>query len=74
MNTPRFEDRAPVRVAGPRGFRLNKRDGKIMGVSAGLADRFGWNVTVIRVAWVLGTLAGFGSLILVYLAIGFIAD
>jgi phage shock protein C len=58
----------------PSGFRLNKARGKFMGVSAGMADYFGWDVTLIRVAWVVGTLLGFGSLILVYLAIGLIAD
>lgn len=60
--------------AATRGFRLNKAEGKFMGVSAGIADYFGWDVTLVRLAWVLGTIAGFGSLILVYLAIGLIAD
>ena len=58
----------------PRKFRLDKRRGKLMGVSAGMADYFGIDVTIIRIAWVVGTLMGFGSLILVYLAIGLIAD
>ena len=56
------------------GFRLNKVQGKFMGVSAGIADYFGWDVTLVRLGWVVGTLLGFGSLILVYLAIGLIAD
>ena len=56
------------------GFRLNKARGKVMGVSAGMADYFGIDVTLIRVGWVVGTLLGFGSLILIYLAIGLIAD
>ncbi|MFA7584905.1 MAG: PspC domain-containing protein [Novosphingobium sp.] len=60
----------PVR----RTFRLNKAQGKLMGVSAGLADYFAVDVTLVRIAWVVGTLAGFGSLLLVYLAIGLIAD
>ena len=58
----------------PRAFRLNKAQGKVMGVAAGIADYFGLDVTLVRIAWVLGTLLGFGSLILVYLAIGLIAD
>lgn len=63
------------RNGGAQGrFRLNKADGKIMGVSAGMADYFGWDVTLVRAAWVVGTLLGFGSLILIYLAIGLIAD
>ncbi|MFM6932340.1 MAG: PspC domain-containing protein [Novosphingobium sp.] len=56
------------------GFRLNKAHGKIMGVSAGMADYFGIDVTLVRVGWIAGTLLGFGSLILIYLAIGLIAD
>jgi phage shock protein C len=71
MSDLRFEDRS---VPSPSGFRLNKRDGKIMGVSAGIADYFGIDVTFVRVAWVIGTLVGFGSLILIYLAIGLIAN
>jgi phage shock protein C len=61
-------------TAPSRGFRLNKAAGKFMGVSAGIADYTGLDVTLIRIAWVLGTVLGFGSLILVYLAIGLIAD
>ena len=45
-----------------------------MGVSAGIADYFNVDVTLVRLGWVIGTLVGFGSLILVYLAIGLIAD
>ena len=56
------------------GFRLNKERGKVMGVCAGIADRFGIDVMLVRIAFVIGTLAGFGSLLLVYLAIGLIAD
>ena len=58
----------------PGRFRLNRTEGKMMGVCAGLADYLGWDVTLIRAAWVIGTLLGFGTLILVYLAIGLIAD
>jgi phage shock protein C len=56
------------------GFRLNKERGKVMGVCAGIADHFEIDVTLVRIAFVLGTLAGFGSLLIVYLAIGLIAD
>jgi phage shock protein C len=56
------------------GFRLNKERGKFMGVSAGIADYFNVDVTLVRLGWVIGTLVGFGSLIIVYLAIGLIAD
>lgn len=56
------------------GFRLDKPNGKLMGVCAGIARYFDLDVTLVRIAWVVATLLGFGSLILVYLAIGFIAD
>ena len=67
-------DRNRGQQPATRSFRLNKTQGKFMGVSAGIADYFNVDVTLVRVGWVLGTLLGFGSLILVYLAIGLIAD
>jgi phage shock protein C len=73
MSDLRFEEgvrSAPVRS----GFHLNKSRGKVMGVAAGIADYTGVDVTLVRIAWVVGTLLGFGSLVLVYLAIGLIAD
>ncbi len=57
-----------------RSFRLNQERGKFMGVSAGIADYFNIDVTLVRLGWVIGTFVGFGSLILVYFAIGLIAD
>jgi len=56
------------------GFRLNKDRARFMGVCSGIADYFGWDATLVRVLWLVGTLVGFGSLILIYLAIGLIAD
>jgi len=58
----------------PSGFRLDKDNGKVMGVCAGLATRFGGDPLVWRLAFVLGTVFGFGSFVLVYLAIGLLAD
>ena len=74
MSGLRFDDGARATPPARRHFRLNKARGKIMGVSAGIADYFGIDVTLVRIAWVVGTLVGFGSLILVYLAIGLLAD
>jgi phage shock protein C len=54
-------------------FRLNKSDGKIMGVCAGLADYSGIDLMLIRVLTVLLTLAGVGSTIILYLLVGLIA-
>lgn len=56
------------------GFRLGRERAKFMGVCSGIADYFNVDVTLVRVAWALGTILGFGSLVLVYLAIGLIAD
>jgi phage shock protein PspC (stress-responsive transcriptional regulator) len=58
----------------PGKFRLDKANGKVMGVCAGLANRFGGDPMVWRLIFVLGTVFGFGSLIVVYLAIGLLAD
>jgi phage shock protein C len=67
-------DRQRGDSAPARSFRLDKANGKFMGVSAGIANYFGVDVTLVRAAWVVGTLLGVGSLIIVYLAIGLIAD
>ena len=76
MNDLRFED-SPVRDvthAPRRGFRLDKANAKFMGVCSGIADYFGWDATLVRIGFVAGTLIGFGSLLLIYLAIGLLAD
>ena len=57
-----------------RSFRLDRTNGKFMGVCGGIANYFGWDANLVRIAWVLGTILGFGSLILIYLAIGLIVD
>ena len=54
-------------------FRLNKTDGKIMGVCAGLSDYSGIDLMLVRIAAVLLTLCGFGSTILLYILVGLIA-
>jgi phage shock protein PspC (stress-responsive transcriptional regulator) len=57
-----------------RSFRLDRTNAKFMGVCGGIANYFGWDANLVRIAWVLGTILGFGSLILIYLAIGLIVD
>ena len=76
MSELRFSDDTAIRDVSParRGFHLGKANAKLMGVCSGLADSFGWDVTLVRVGFVAGTLIGFGSLIVVYLAIGLLAD
>ncbi len=55
-------------------FRLDSEKGKLMGVCAGLANYFGVDPLVLRIVFVAGTILGFGSFILIYLAIGLLAD
>ena len=76
MSDIRFSDDTAIRDVTParRGFHLDKVNAKLMGVCSGIADSFGWDVTLVRVGFVAGTLIGFGSLIVVYLAIGLLAD
>lgn len=74
MSQLRFDDSAPRPIETSRGFRLDKAGGKVMGVCAGIAKYFNVDVTLVRVAFALGTLLGFGSAVLVYLLIGLIAD
>jgi phage shock protein PspC (stress-responsive transcriptional regulator) len=58
----------------PTEFRLDRTNGKVMGVCAGLANRFGGDPLVWRLLFVLGTVFGFGSLGIVFLSIGLLAD
>jgi len=55
-------------------FALDRANGKALGVCSGIANYFGIDKTFVRVAFALGTIFGLSSLILVYLAIGLIAD
>lgn len=55
-------------------FYLNKTDGKLFGVCAGLADYLGVETIWIRVAVVVLTLWGFGSTIPLYLLVAFFAS
>lgn len=57
-----------------RSFRLDKASGKLFGVCAGIGNYFGIDPLLVRIGFVLGTLLGFGSFILIYLAIALIAD
>lgn len=66
------ENNAAVRPS--KGFRLDRQRGKLMGVCAGIGRYFGIDTTLVRVGFVLGTLLGFGSFILIYLGIALIAD
>ena len=55
-------------------FHLDKANAKFMGVCSGIADYFDWDVNLIRIAFVVATLLGVGSPVLIYLIVGLIAD
>lgn len=61
-------------MTNSRTFRLDKANSKFMGVCSGIANYTGWDANLVRIGFAVGTIFGFGSLILVYLAIGLIAD
>jgi phage shock protein PspC (stress-responsive transcriptional regulator) len=52
-----------------RTWYRTRRGKRIAGVCAGLADEFGISVTILRLAFLLGTLAGAGIGIPLYLAL-----
>jgi phage shock protein PspC (stress-responsive transcriptional regulator) len=64
----------PVVAPARAGFHLDRRNAKLSGVCAGIANFFGIDPLIVRVGFVLGTILGLGSLVLVYLAIALIAD
>ncbi len=55
-------------------FYLDKRNGKVMGVCAGLADYTGFDVTLVRILLVLGIFMGGGALLPVYFIAGMVAQ
>lgn len=57
-----------------REFRLNKADGKIMGVCAGLSDHFEIDVTLMRVAMVMALILTFPIVGFAYLAVALLAQ
>jgi phage shock protein C len=55
-------------------FYLDKKNGKVMGVCAGLADYTGFDVPLVRILFVLGVVMGGGALIPVYFVAGILAN
>lgn len=55
-------------------FYLDKQNGKLMGVCAGIADYTGIDALWVRVVTVLLVLAGVGLLIPFYIVLGLVAD
>jgi len=54
-------------------FLVNRADGKVMGVCAGLADYTGLDVTLIRIAVIAGTLMTGPVVPLFYVLTGWLA-
>jgi phage shock protein PspC (stress-responsive transcriptional regulator) len=56
-----------------RQFLVNKSEGKVMGVCAGIANYMGWDVSLVRIAFVAAAVFGVGSPVILYLLIRLIA-
>jgi phage shock protein C len=54
-------------------FVLNRPQGKVMGIAAGLADWTGVDVLIIRLALIVGALITGPVLILLYILTGWLA-
>lgn len=55
-------------------LQLNKANGKIWGVCAGLADWSGMDVTILRLIFVAAAIAGLGSPVLIYILMALILN
>ena len=55
-------------------FYLDRKNGQWLGVCSGMADYTGFDVTLIRIGVALTTLLASGSLLIVYLVIGYVAS
>jgi phage shock protein PspC (stress-responsive transcriptional regulator) len=63
-------DKSPTAVGAISEPWTRKRDGAMLaGVCAGLAERFEISVTVIRLAFVISFLLGFGTSLLLYVVL-----
>lgn len=69
-----LSNRSGGRPPAGKAFRLDRTRGKLMGVCGGLANYFGLDATLVRIGFTVGALLSLGTAILVYLAIGLIAD
>ena len=57
----------------PAKFRLDRVDGKVFGVCSGLAKYMNVDPLIVRLVFLAGTIFGFGSFVLIYLAIALLA-
>ncbi|WP_199553760.1 envelope stress response membrane protein PspC [Sandaracinobacteroides hominis] len=61
-------------MARRTGFYLDKREGKFLGVCAGIADYTGFDVLWIRVGFALAAVFGSGFPLIAYFIIAWVAD
>lgn len=54
-------------------FLLNREQGKVMGIAAGLADWTGIDVLIIRLGFIVGALLAGPVLVLLYILTGWLA-
>ncbi len=66
--------RKPAGTPAKQEFHLDRANGKVFGVCAGIARYFGIDPMIVRIVFAAGTIIGFGSFLLIYLAIALIAD
>jgi len=67
-------DRRPAGGGAPTGFHKDRYNAKVFGVCGGLANYMNVDPMIVRLVFVAGTIFGFGSFILIYLAIALLAD
>lgn len=67
-------DVRPVGTPPSRGFHLDRYNGKIWGVCAGIANYTGIDATWVRIGFVVSAIISVGTTALVYAAVALIAD
>jgi phage shock protein C len=66
------ERRLTEQPASRTKFYRDKRDGKVMGVCAGLADYTGFDVNLVRICFIITIFMSGGSILPVYFIAGFL--
>ena len=61
-------------TGAPGKFRLDRTDGKVFGVCAGIGNFLNVDPLMVRLVFVAGTILGFGTFAVIYLAIALLAD
>lgn len=64
----------PIQPPTRTRFYKDKRNGKLMGVCAGIADYTGLDVTIVRILMFMALWLSGGGILPVYLVAGWIAD